>query len=55
VVVGQFIFIVDAFIFLNVAIPSICADLHASTGEIEAVIVLYQITFAVLARAGGSR
>jgi EmrB/QacA subfamily drug resistance transporter len=52
VVAAQFIFVVDAFI-VNVAIPSIRADLHASTGEIQGVIVLYQIAFAALIITGG--
>jgi hypothetical protein len=52
VVAAQFIFVVDAFI-VNVAIPSIRADLHATTGEIQGVIVLYQITFATLIITGG--
>jgi EmrB/QacA subfamily drug resistance transporter len=52
VVAAQFIFVVDAFI-VNVAIPSIRADLHASTGEIQGVIVLYQIAFATLIITGG--
>jgi hypothetical protein len=41
VVAAQFMFVVDAFI-VNVAIPSIQADLQASAGQIEAVIALYQ-------------
>ena len=52
VVAAQFIFVVDAFI-VNVAIPSIRTELHATTGEIQAVIVLYQITFATLIITGG--
>jgi MFS family permease len=52
VVAAQFMFVVDAFI-VNVAIPSIRADLHASTAEIQGVIVLYQIAFATLMITGG--
>lgn len=52
VVAAQFIFVVDAFI-VNVAIPSIRADLHATTAEIQGVIVLYQIAFASLIITGG--
>ncbi len=52
VVAAQFIFVVDAFI-VTVAIPSIRADLHATTGEIQGVIVLYQIAFATLIITGG--
>jgi hypothetical protein len=47
VVAAQFIFVIDAFI-VTVAIPSIRADLHATVGEIQGVIVLYQIAFATL-------
>ena len=52
VVAAQFMFVVDAFI-VNVAIPSIRADLRASTAEIEAVIVAYQIAYAALVITGG--
>jgi EmrB/QacA subfamily drug resistance transporter len=52
VVAAQFIFVVDAFI-VNVAIPSIRADLDATTAEIQGVIVLYQIAFATLIITGG--
>jgi EmrB/QacA subfamily drug resistance transporter len=52
VVAAQFMFVVDAFI-VNVAIPSIRADLHATTGQIQSVIVLYQIAFAALIITGG--
>ena len=44
-------FVVDAFI-VNVAIPSIRADLETTTGEIQGVIGLYQIAFAVLIITG---
>jgi MFS family permease len=52
VVAAQFIFVVDAFI-VNVAIPSIRANLGATTAEIQGVIVLYQIAFATLIITGG--
>ncbi|HEY0421753.1 MAG TPA: MFS transporter [Rhodopila sp.] len=52
VVGGQFMFVVDAFI-VNVAIPSIRADLQASGGAMEAVIAIYQIGFATLVIVGG--
>src|SRR5260370_29839604 len=52
VVAAQFMFVVDAFI-VNVAIPSIRASLQMSEAGIEAVIVIYQISFATLVIAGG--
>ena len=52
VVAAQFMFVVDAFV-VNVAIPSIRADLHATTAEIQGVIVLYQVAFAALIITGG--
>src|SRR5262249_20464592 len=52
VVAAQFMFVVDAFI-VNVAIPSIRAGLVASAGEIQGVLVLYQIAFAALIITGG--
>lgn len=52
IVGGQFMFVVDAFI-VNVAIPSIRADLDASGGAMEAVIAIYQIGFATLVITGG--
>jgi hypothetical protein len=42
VVAVQFVFVVDAFI-VNVALPSIRADLAASTGDMQGVLALYQI------------
>ena len=45
-------FVVDAFI-VNVAIPSIRADLTMSEAGIEAVIVIHQIAFATLVITGG--
>lgn len=52
VVAAQFMFVLDAFI-VNVAIPSIRADLGMTEAGIEAVIVLYQIAFATLVITGG--
>ncbi|HEX3996468.1 MAG TPA: MFS transporter, partial [Acetobacteraceae bacterium] len=52
VVAAQFMFVVDAFI-VNVAIPSIRADLTMSEAGIEAVVALYQIAFATLVIIGG--
>jgi MFS family permease len=49
---AQFIAVADAFI-VNVAIPSIRADLHAGAAEIEAVIAVYQIAYAALLITGG--
>jgi len=52
VVTAQFMFGVDAFI-VNVAIPTIAAELHASPAEIEAVIAIYLIAYATLVVTGG--
>jgi EmrB/QacA subfamily drug resistance transporter len=52
VVSAQFMFGVDAFI-VNVAIPTIAAELHASAAEIEAVIAIYLIAYATLVVTGG--
>src|SRR5436853_6204330 len=52
VVSAQFMFGVDAFI-VNVAIPTIAADLHASAAQIEAVIAIYLIAYATLVVTGG--
>ena len=52
VVVAQFMFGVDAFI-VNVAIPTIAAELHASATQIEAVIAIYLIAYATLVVTGG--
>ena len=49
---AQFLAVADAFI-VNVAIPAIRADLHASGAAIEAVIAVYQITYAALVITGG--
>src|ERR1700733_8231702 len=52
VVAAQFIYVVDAFI-VNVALPSIKADLGATPGEIQSIIVCYLIAFATLVVTGG--
>jgi EmrB/QacA subfamily drug resistance transporter len=52
VVAAQFMFGVDAFI-VNVAIPTIAAELHASPAEIESVIAIYLIAYATLIVTGG--
>jgi MFS family permease len=51
-VAAQFMFVVDAFI-VNVALPTIRADLHASAAQIEAVITIYLIAYAALVIIGG--
>jgi EmrB/QacA subfamily drug resistance transporter len=43
---------VDAFI-VNVAIPTIAAELHASPAQIEAFIAIYLIAYATLVVTGG--
>src|SRR6201988_5200849 len=52
VVSAQFMFGVDAFI-VNVAIPTIAAELHAGPAEIEAIIAIYLIAYATLVVTGG--
>src|SRR5882672_2850825 len=52
VVAAQFMFGLDAFI-VNVAIPTIAAELHASAAQIEAVIAIYLIAYATLVITGG--
>ncbi len=47
VLLGTFMAILDVAI-VNVAIPSIRADLHASFGEIEFVVSAYTLTYACL-------
>jgi len=49
---AQFMFGVDAFI-VNVAIPTIAVELHASPAQIESVIALYLIAYATLVVTGG--
>jgi EmrB/QacA subfamily drug resistance transporter len=51
-VAAQFMYVVDTFI-VNVAIPSIQADLHAGSAQIEAVIAIYQIGYAAMVITGG--
>lgn len=52
VVLAQFMFVVDVFI-VNVAIPAIQLDLHASSGQIQLVLAAYQLAYAVLLITGG--
>src|SRR4029077_320073 len=52
VVAAQFMFGVDAFI-VNVAIPTIAVELHASPTQIESVIAIYLIAYATLVVTGG--
>ena len=52
VVAAQFMFGVDAFI-VNVALPTIAAELKAGAAEIEAVIAIYLIGYATLVVTGG--
>jgi EmrB/QacA subfamily drug resistance transporter len=52
VVAAQFMFGVDAFI-VNVAIPTIAGELHASPAQIESVIAIYLIAYATLIVTGG--
>jgi MFS family permease len=51
-VAAQFMYVVDTFI-VNVAIPSMRADLRASTAQIEGVIAIYQIAYASMVITGG--
>jgi EmrB/QacA subfamily drug resistance transporter len=52
VLMGTFMAVLDVAI-VNVAIPSIRADLHASYGEIEFVVSAYTLTYACLLVTGG--
>jgi EmrB/QacA subfamily drug resistance transporter len=52
VLMGTFMAILDVAI-VNVAIPSIRGDLHASFGEVELVISAYTLTYACLLVTGG--
>lgn len=52
VAAGQFMFVVDAFI-VNVAIPSIRAELGATAGQGAALIAVYQVAYAALVITGG--
>jgi MFS family permease len=52
VVAAQFMFGVDVFI-VNVAIPTIAVELHASPAQVESVIAIYLIAYATLVVTGG--
>src|SRR5438034_10618899 len=52
VVSAQFMFGVDAFV-VNVALPTIAAELHASAAQVESVIAIYLIAYATLVVTGG--
>lgn len=52
VVAAQFMFGVDAFI-VNVAIPTIAVELHASAAQIESVVAIYLIAYGTLVVTGG--
>src|SRR4030088_3096068 len=52
VVSAQFMFGVDAFI-VNVAIPTIAAELRASSAQVEGVIAIYLVAYATLVVTGG--
>ncbi|KIZ47703.1 MULTISPECIES: MFS transporter [Rhodopseudomonas] len=52
VVAAQFMFGVDTFI-VNVAIPTIAAELQASSSQLEAVVAIYLIGYATLIVTGG--
>ena len=52
VVAAQFMFGNDAFV-VNVALPTIAVELHASAAQIEAVIAIYLIAYATLVVTGG--
>jgi len=52
VLMGTFMAVLDVAI-VNVAIPSIRSDLHASYGEIEFVVSAYTLTYACLLVTGG--
>jgi MFS family permease len=52
VVSAQFMYVMDAFI-VNVALPTMARDLHASASQIEAVIAVYFMAYATLIITGG--
>src|SRR4051812_746277 len=52
VVAAQFMFGVDAFV-VNVAIPTIAIDLHATPAQIGSIIAIYLIAYATLVVTGG--
>lgn len=49
---AQFMYVADAFV-VNVGLPSIRADLGASVGETEGIIVFYLLAYAALVVTGG--
>jgi EmrB/QacA subfamily drug resistance transporter len=49
---GAFMAIMDAFI-VNISLPSIRADLHASFGEAQLIIAAYGLTYAIGLITGG--
>lgn len=51
-VAAQFMFVVDAFI-VNIAIPAIRTDIGATSGEIGAIVAIYQIAYASIVITGG--
>ena len=52
VVIAQFMFGLDIFV-VNVAIPTIAAELHAGPAEIESIVAVYLIAYATLIVTGG--
>lgn len=52
VAAAQFMFVVDAFV-VNVALPSVAVDLHATPSQIESVVAVYLIAYAALIITGG--
>jgi len=52
ILLGQLLIIMDIFI-INVSVPSIQRDLHASNGEMQFVMAAYLIGFASLLITGG--
>ena len=52
VLAGTFMVVLDFFI-VNVAMPALQADLHASTGAVEWVVAGYGLTFATLLITAG--
>jgi MFS family permease len=52
VLTGTFVVVLDFFI-VNVAMPALQADLHASTGVVEWVVAGYGLTFATLLITAG--
>src|SRR5919197_2761449 len=52
VLAGTFMVVLDFFI-VNVAMPALQADLHASTGALEWVVAGYGLTFATLLITAG--